>query len=388
MPLRAPFLRSVKIAGGLRAAAKLLRQEKTDPNTVPTNDGGHERKPKSEASGPPGAGGASEGTSSHDADLTHVYGPIGYTKELFTRFSSDFCPQWAASLSFFSILSLVPTLLCGLAVLGFLIQSPQQATEYVESIVATMLPGKTAQDTARQLISGGNEGGKEGKDDKKPALSVNISEQAATLMKTRGTAGLIGILSLFWSALQIFLNASTPMNAAFRAKETRGFIKLRVVSLGLLFGAGFLFIVSLVPSAGARFFTESLNDYAMGRLFDAAKPAAAFVVTIVTFLAGVAVNAAMYTLIYRYLPSPAARVTWRVAAVGGIVVAVLSEAAKRGFTLYLARFGEQGYNKLYGSLGGLIVLIFWIYYSSMILLLGAEIAKLYSDAQAAKKAKA
>ena len=56
---------------------------------------------------------------------------------------------------------------------------------------------------------------------------------------------------------------------------------------------------------------------------------------------------------------------------------VLWEAAKKGFSYYLANFGH--YDKLYGTLGGLIILILWIYYTSMILLLGAEVASLYGD---------
>jgi membrane protein len=103
---------------------------------------------------------------------------------------------------------------------------------------------------------------------------------------------------------------------------------------------------------------------------------------LVFFLLGVAINAVMYMVIYRFLPSPAAKVTWKQAAVGGAVVAVLWELAKQGFAFYLRRFnGAHGYDKVYGSLGGLVILILWIYYSAIILLLGAEIARLYADMQ-------
>ncbi|RYF60662.1 MAG: YihY/virulence factor BrkB family protein [Cytophagaceae bacterium] len=95
---------------------------------------------------------------------------------------------------------------------------------------------------------------------------------------------------------------------------------------------------------------------------------------------GVGVNTVLFTVIYRFLPSPAANVTWRDARYGGVIAAILWEAAKQGFALYLQRMnGQAGYDKVYGSLGGLVLLVFWIYYSSMILLLGAELAKLNSD---------
>ena len=371
-----PFFKVISIIGGVREAQKILQDERDEAprNEVNTPLPGPGEE-KASASAPDGSG--------HNGDLSNVHGWFGYLKELFTRFGADFCAAWAASLSFFAILSIVPVVLCALAVLGFIIQSPEQATDYVQNVVTNMLPGGATQDAAVEQLFGGK-GDPNNKDATGKPPAINVGAQAEALMKSRGVTGIIGILSLFWSSLQIFLNASTPMNAAFRTKETRGFVKLRFVCLLLLFGAGFLFLLSLIPAAGARYF----NGYAEGHLFSWAKPAASKIVAFVAFIAGVAINAVMYSVIYRFLPSPSAGINRREAVFAGGIVAVLSEAAKVAFAFYLTKFGAQGYNKLYGSLGGLIALIFWIYYSSMILLLGAEIAKLYSDVRDAKQRKA
>lgn len=303
------------------------------------------------------AGGVYTGTYRHDITLEHVHSPWGYLRELFSRFTGDFCPAWAASLSFFSILSIAPILLCGLAVLGYVIHDPVQATGEVQHMLARLLPGTgaTTQRQAADLIQ-----------------QFNVEKSVETLYAQRGVAAVIGVLSLFWAALQIFVNATTPMNAAFRTRETRGWIKLRLVALCLLLGAGVLFLGALAPSYIAQHLT-------VPNLGGATKPVIAFLLT----LAGVAINAVMFAVIYRYLPSPSAQMTWKAAWLGGGVVAVLWEIAKEAFAYYLTRFAH--YDKVYGSLGTLIGLLFWIYYTSMILLLGAEIAKLYLDAQAAKQ---
>ena len=275
-------------------------------------------------------------------DITQVYGPLGYLKELFQRFGADQCASWAASLSFFAILSIAPILLCGLAVLGYLIHSPEQAAEHVKSVVANFVPD---QHSANQVIA-----------------QMGVEKSAATLMKSRGIAGIIGLVSLFWAAIQIFINAAAPMNAAFRVTETRGWVKLRVDALALLLGAGALFVLSLVLTS----LVQRVASFAP-----------------LGILLSIATNAVMFAVIYRYLPAPAANVHWKSAGFAGAIIAILWEGAKLGFAFYLGRFAN--YNKVYGSLGVYVSLILWIYYSSMILLLGAELAKLHQDVDDEKR---
>jgi len=79
----------------------------------------------------------------------------------------------------------------------------------------------------------------------------------------------------------------------------------------------------------------------------------------------------MFTVIYRYLPSPSAQVTWRAAGMAGTIVALLWELAKQGFAFYLHRFAN--YNKVYGSIGTVMILMLIIYFNSLILLIGYEL---------------
>jgi membrane protein len=277
-----------------------------------------------------------------------------YLRELFRRFSEDQVPAFAASLSFFGLLSLVPILLVVLAALGFLVQDPHRAVLEVQHLVQGLLPGASAKRAAADLIA-----------------QVKLEDQLHTLMRTRGITGIIGVASLVWAALQIFVNGATAMNAAWSVEETRGWLKLRVMALGLLIGAGALFLLSLLPSSGPDF-VRQLHIPWLGL-----PEHVPWYVDLGFTLVAVALNIGMFTLIYRFLPN--APMTWRDALAGGAFAGVLWELAKQGFSLYLAHFGS--YDKMYGSLGGVIILVIWVYYTSVVLLLGAEVAKLYSDAK-------
>lgn len=312
----------------------------------------------------------------HTTDLSHVKGVFGYGKELFKRFTGDQCPAWAASLSFFSITSLPSVLLCGLAVLGFVIKSPAVAERQVEKVLTQVLPGQSVASSSSTSSTGDTE--------KKPTAAsrstargiiqdLNIQKSVEEIQKRRGWTALVGLALLFWSAIQIFVNASVPINAAFRTKETRNFVQLRVVALGLLASTGVLFVLSLLPASGV----QVLNSL---RIFGTFPDPTPFWLEAIFWAVAIVINAALFTLIYRFLPSPSAKVSWNDARFGGVIAAVLWEIAKQGFALYLQRLGgAASYDKLYGSLGSIFLLVFWIYYTSMILLLGAEIAKLHGD---------
>ena len=150
---------------------------------------------------------------SHSTDLSKVTGIVGYAKELYQRFNGDQCPAWAAALSFFSIISLPSVLLCGLAILGYVIKSPQVAERQVETVVTKLLPGQsqfgrgnkpsaTTQATAHGIIE-----------------QMNIQKSAEEIRNRRGWTAFIGIALLLWSALQIFVNAATPVKRGVPGKR-------------------------------------------------------------------------------------------------------------------------------------------------------------------------
>jgi membrane protein len=267
-------------------------------------------------------------------------------KEFIARYNDTDCPARAAALSFFGVLSLVPLLLFAVAALGFFIRDPNQARQYVEHMIAGLLPGREAARAADQVIR-----------------QTNLVESARTLMNGKWWTVLAGVLSLVYAVLGLFVNAADPMNAAWEVKETRSFLKLRLVCLEVCAGAGLFFLLSLAVSSGL--WHPAHAPWIVNALLSVLYEAVA-----------VALNAVMFTLIYRFLPN--VRVTWRAALIGGGVTGVLYEVVKKGFELYLSYFGNIN-NKMYGALGGIVLLVTWIYYGSMLLLAGAIIAKMYHE---------
>ena len=81
----------------------------------------------------------------------------------------------------------------------------------------------------------------------------------------------------------------------------------------------------------------------------------------------------MFVLIYRYLP--ARRISWRIAIVSATFTAVVFEMLKSAFAWYVANFAN--YTTTYGYLATAVILVFWIYYSAVVFILGGEVGQVY-----------
>ena len=156
------------------------------------------------------------------------------------------------------------------------------------------------------------------------------------------------------------------MNAAWETTENRNWFQLRGVALALLVGVGLLLVLSLAGTAASTRFSDSRWAHEV--------PFEGAVVAGLIELIAVVVSGLMYAGIYKFLPSPSAQVSWRSALIGGFLAAIAFEVAKKGLSVYLLKPNKS----LYGELGGLIAFVLWIYYSMMILLLGAEVSAVYA----------
>ena len=282
-------------------------------------------------------------------------GVVGLAKEFLARFNDDECAMRAQSIAFVGVLSLIPVLLFALAAMGFFIP-PDQATRYVHQLVSSILPGAEAAKAADQVIQ-----------------QTGLVKAAQEIMHARGWALALGIVSLVWAGMGIVSNAIPSMNAAWEVKETRTFIPLKLLSLGVFIGGGLLFLLSLLPSSGPDFI-QNLHIPWLG-LPKHPPFLVATLMQIVFELLALAIDISLFVLVYRMLPNT--KVTWRASLFGGIVIGFLWEIFKKGFAIYLAHFGS--YNKLYGAFGGVVLLVTWILYSCMTLLAGAILCKMYQE---------
>lgn len=283
---------------------------------------------------------------------------IKFIFDVFERFGRDNGGLLAAGLAFFLVLAFVPLLLVGLWVLGLVYaHNPDKAVMQIQNLLTTQILPGAAGDEVTHLM-----------------LRANISDghghagpTLLNLLSGHGIAGLIGLLGIVWAAMQIFINGSTAMNAAWQAQEKRNWLQLRAVALALLVGTGALLVLSLVVTA----ISTGISAGRLGDIVPFEKPLLAGVFE----LGAVIVSGLMYAVIYKFLPSPSANVSWRSALIGGTVAAVAFEVAKKGLSIFLLNPKKS----LYGELGNLIAFVLWVYYSMMILLLGAEVSAVYAS---------
>ncbi|WP_235889326.1 YihY/virulence factor BrkB family protein [Glacieibacterium frigidum] len=242
----------------------------------------------------------------------------------------------AAGVAFYCFLALVPLL--GALVLTYgLVVEPADVTRHI-SAIASVIPAEAAKLIDEQLVNVVNSAsGKKG-------LGLAAALALALYGAMKGAGALI-----------------TALGIVYEQPETRGFVRTTLLQLAMTLGA-VLLTVALLAAASASAFLEDLA----GQLSSVAAVAikvGAWAVTAIVATFGIAA-------VYRYAPARRSpRWTWltpgSVFACVGFVVATL------GFGYYAARFGD--YNATYGSLGAVVVLLFWLYLSAYVLLLGAEL---------------
>ena len=194
---------------------------------------------------------------------------------------------------------------------------------------------------------------------------------------TSGTiATVIGVGALIFAATTFFITLQESLNTMWdlQVKPETGVMKLirdRFLSFGLILSIAFLMLISFVLSALLTFFTDYLKTII---------PAVAVVFIHVLNLAlTFGMITVMFALIYKFLPD--AIIRWKDVWVGSIITAVLFVLGKFLIALYLSK-SDPG--SAYGAAGSLIVLLVWIYYSSLILFFGSEVTQTYANIYGAK----
>jgi len=256
-------------------------------------------------------------------------------KRAFKESSADNAPMLAGGVAFFAFLAVFPALIAALTLYG-LVADPVQIQQQMQSLSGA-LP-----DASRQLIS----------------------EQLTAVTRTSGgalTVGLIvALLAALWSTSSATGNLITAVNLAYDEEETRNFVKVRATALGLTFGA---IVFVLVTLALVAVVPVALNVLGLGVVGRVVAQVVRWVLLIGVVIVGLAV-------VYRVAPNrDGARFGW--VTPGALVAAALWVLGSAGFSLYVSSFGN--YNKTYGALAGVVVLMLWLYLTSYIVLLGAEI---------------
>jgi membrane protein len=191
-----------------------------------------------------------------------------------------------------------------------------------------------------------------------------LTEQLHKLVEasggTLGIGAVVGIVLALWSASRGMSGMITALNIAYEERERRGFFKLNMIAVSLTLGllAGGIVVIALVAILPAAVQLLALGAATKWLLLVIEWP-----LLIVLVMLGLAV-------LYRYAPDRD-KPQWRWVSSGAIAATILWVIASIGFTVYVANFNS--YDKTYGSLGGVIILLTWLYLSALMVLFGAVI---------------
>lgn len=184
------------------------------------------------------------------------------------------------------------------------------------------------------------------------------------------SGAIFGIVILIIGATGVFTEIQDSINYiwSIKAKPKRGYIKLlfnRFISFSLIIGFGFILMVSLVLHALIDLLYEKLVRYF--------EDAFLFVFQGINYVLLFGIISILFTVIFKVLPD--AKVRWRDAYVGAAFTSVLFLIGKFAIGFYL---GNSNVSATFGAAASLIILLLWVYYTSIILFFGAEFTKVYT----------
>lgn len=268
---------------------------------------------------------------------------LDFVKEVYPTIAEDRLPLVAGAITYYVILTIIPLIILAISVLA-LFTSPDMAKKFLEDRFGELLP-VLGTEIIRRL--------------QKEILAVATAAPTFT-----GVALLVG----FWSGSQIFIILESVMNQIWDASERRPFWKQRLLALLMMVLSGVVFLIAAVLVNAIRL-VRRLNIPPFGEVGDIPFLAP----TLISVVVPVILTTLLFGLIYRFLPNK--RVTWHSALPGALFASAVWTVFLHLFGIYAAI--STKYSIVYGSLAGLVLLMFWLYYSALIMLVGAEIAAVY-----------
>ncbi|MEO6820788.1 MAG: YihY/virulence factor BrkB family protein [Ginsengibacter sp.] len=269
---------------------------------------------------------------------------LKYTKQVFKEFSADNILKYSASLSYYTVFSIAPIMVIAITLSGFFFgkeavqgQLYEQLNHLVGSVVAIQL-----QDTIKNIHLTGHS----------------------------FFASVVSIIILVVTATTIFGEIQDSLNKIWglKIKEKKVWWRLvitRLLSFSIVLSLGVLLAASVIlnalVAAFGKFISGIVGDYSV------------YFIQITDYILSFFVAMFLFSLVFKILPD--AKIKWKDVMVGGFVTAVFFTLGKLGIGFYLSK---SNLTSLYGAAGSIIILMVWVYYSSIILYLGAEFTKVFA----------
>ncbi|MFF5398749.1 YihY/virulence factor BrkB family protein [Peribacillus butanolivorans] len=258
---------------------------------------------------------------------------IKFSKQLIKEIKEDRVTGLAAEQAYYYLLALFPLLILLLSILPYL-----------------NIDIQTAMDTIKTFM---------------PTETVEVIEENIINILSERNGGLLtfGFLGTIWSAsngMNAFIHS---MNIAYDVKETRNFIKARFISIILTLGLVVAFIVML----GLPVFGKVIIDLLQQVISLPEEMQSLF--SLLRWIIAVVVISLVLTFLYRFAPNKSFPIKHVIP--GAVTATVLWLGISLGFSFYVSNFAN--YSSTYGSLGGVIILMLWLYLSGLIFVISGEI---------------
>jgi membrane protein len=281
------------------------------------------------------------------AKAHHKPGVFGTLTRSVRDFLDDDCMTRAAALSYYTVFSLPPLLILILLLAGTLLD-PNDVRGGLESQIDALM-GPAGGDQVRTMLT-------------------HAERPGGGLFPT-----LIGIGALLFGATGAFSQLQSALNRVWEVEPDphqgglKTFLFKRLLSFGMILTVAFLLLVSLAVSAALAAFGSALESFLP-------EGVSAPLLQALNLVLSLAVITLLFAAIFKVLPD--ATVAWRDVWVGAAVTAVLFTVGKFLIGLYL---GTSNPGEAYGAAGSLALLLLWIYYSSIIMLFGAEFTQAWAE---------
>ncbi len=265
-------------------------------------------------------------------------------KNAFKGVDEDRIMKLSGSLAYYTVFSMGPLLIVIISLCGLFL-----AKEAVEGTVYSQLAGFVGSDTAKQL--------------------QEMIKNASLAGKSK-LAAIVGGVTLLIGSTTVFAEIQDSINGIWglKPKPKRGWVKFlqnRFLSFSVIVGLGFLLLVSLGISSVIDIFSGYLS---------ARFPEVALVLFyILNVIITLGITTLIFGVIFKLLPD--ATIRWKDVGAGAFATALLFMLGKFGISFYISK---SNVGSTYGAAGSLVVLLIWVYYSSLILYFGAELTKAYA----------
>ena len=273
-----------------------------------------------------------------------IAGIITVLKEAGGGFMKDKVPKLSASLAYYTIFSLGPMLLV-------IIYLANQF--YKKEAIEGTLYGEI-----NELVGD------------KAAMQIQEIIKNAAITGDNNFAVIIGVITLLIAATSVFAEMQDSINTIWRlrVKTEKGLLKMfrtRLLSFSLVISLGFLMLVSLIINGLLEGFMDKLTE-----IFPEMTVVLVYIINLAITLFIISL---LFGIIFKVLPD--AVIKWKDVTIGAIFTAILFMLGKFGITFYI---GNSNVGSTYGTAGSLVILMLWVYYSSIILYFGAEFTKFYA----------